>query len=119
MAETSHEEIAKAFAEAVNMTPSALETWLATEDSKSVGWADGGPKHDSGGAEAVGHQSGRRIVEIKHKKKADLTDDDYAHMNKVVGYVHRHLKQGGPKEDVEHSRWRYSLMNWGHDPLKG
>ena len=55
---------------------------------------------------------------IKHKKKADLTDDDSAHMKKVVGYVHRHLKQGGPDKDVEHSPWRYSLMNWGHDPLK-
>ncbi|MDQ1230054.1 hypothetical protein QE379_001480 [Sphingomonas sp. SORGH_AS 879] len=39
-------------------------------------------------------------------------------MKKVVGYVHRHLKQGGPGKDVEHSPWRYSLMNWGHDPLK-
>ena len=28
------------------------------------------------------------------------------------------LKQGGPADDKEHSRWRYSLMNWGHDPLK-
>ena len=26
--------------------------------------------------------------------------------------------QAPTKEDVEHSRWRYSLMNWGHDPLK-
>lgn len=65
---------------------------------------------------AVGHQSGRRIVEIKRKKKADLTDEDYAHMRKVIGYVHRHLAQGGTKDDKEHSRWRYSLMNWGHDP---
>ena len=40
-------------------------------------------------------------------------------MKKVAGYVHRHLKQGGPAADKEHSRWRYSLMNWGHDPLKG
>ena len=118
MAETSHEEIAKAFGEAVNMTPAALEKWLRTEDSKSVGWADGTNKSDSSGPEAVGHHSGRRIVEIKRKKKADLTDADYAHMNKVVGYVHRHLAQGGPKDDAEHSRWRYSLMNWGHDPLK-
>ena len=39
-------------------------------------------------------------------------------MAKVVAYVHRHLAQGGPKDDAEHSRWRYSLMNWGHDPLK-
>ena len=38
-------------------------------------------------------------------------------MHKVVGYVHRHGAQG-PDGDVEHSRWRYSLMNWGNDPLK-
>ena len=68
--------------------------------------------------ESVGHASGRRIVAIKRTKKADLTDEDYAHMKKVVGYVHRHMAQGGPAEDKEHSNWRYSLMNWGHDPLK-
>lgn len=118
MAEHPHEETARAFAEVVNMTPAALERWLQTDESKSVGWADGTHKHDASGPEAVGHHSGRRIVEIKHKKKADLTEDDYAHMTKVVGYVHRHLAQGGPKADVEHSRWRHSLMNWGHDPLK-
>ena len=104
--------IAKDFAAAVNMMPAALEKWLETDDSKSVGWT-----HEGEG-EAVGHQEGRRIVDIKGKKKTDLTDDDYRHMRKVVGYVHRHLAQGGPSKDTEHSRWRYSLMNWGHDPLK-
>ncbi len=118
MTEKSHAEIAQAFAEAVNMTPAALERWLETDESKSVGWAGGAHKHDSSGPESVGHHEGRRIVEIKAKKKADLTDQDYADMNKVVGYVHRHLAQGGPAEDKEHSRWRASLMNWGHDPLK-
>jgi len=39
-------------------------------------------------------------------------------MRKVTGYVHRHMAQR-PSGDVEHTRWRYSLMNWGHDPLKG
>jgi hypothetical protein len=39
-------------------------------------------------------------------------------MRRIVGYVHRHLAQGGPEHDKEHSKWRYSLMNWGHDPLK-
>lgn len=106
-----HDDIARAFRKAVNMTPSALETWLATEESREVGWT-----HE-GDSESVGHHSGRRIVEIKHKKKADLTDEDYAHMRKVVGYVHRHMAQR-PAGDVEHTRWRYSLMNWGHDPLK-
>jgi hypothetical protein len=57
-------------------------------------------------------------VAIKRRRRAELSDDDYAHMKKVIGYVHRHLKQGGPRDDKEHSRWRYSLMNWGHDPLK-
>jgi hypothetical protein len=57
-------------------------------------------------------------VELLHTKKADLTDDDLAHMRKVHGYVARHLAQRPEHEDVETSRWRYSLMNWGHDPLK-
>ncbi len=38
-------------------------------------------------------------------------------MKKVSGYVHRHQAQK-PSGDVENSNWRYSLMNWGHDPLK-
>jgi hypothetical protein len=110
-----HEQIWHDFHEAVNMTPAALEKWLGTKESKEVGWK-GPDGHGEG--ESVGHKEGARIVAIKHKKRADLSDDDYAHMAKVVGYVHRHLAQGGPAEDKEHSRWRYSLMNWGHDPLK-
>lgn len=110
-----HDTIAKDFAEAVNMAPAELETFLASDDSKRVGWKGDDGK---GAGESVGHESGRRIVAIKRKKKADLTDDDYAHMKKVVGYVHRHLAQGGPAKDKKESDWRYSLMNWGHDPLK-
>jgi hypothetical protein len=92
------------------MTPKELEEWLETEESKSVGQSDGGD-------EAKGHESGRRIVEIKRIKKSDYTDDDVEHMKRVNGYVRRHLGQG-PEKDIENSKWRYSLMNWGHDPLK-
>jgi hypothetical protein len=56
-------------------------------------------------------------VRLLRKKKSERTENDEAHMRKVVGYVHRHLAQR-PDGDVEHTRWRYSLMNWGHDPLK-
>jgi hypothetical protein len=35
----------------------------------------------------------------------------------VVGYVKRHLAQR-PSGDISDSAWRYSLMNWGHDPTK-
>jgi hypothetical protein len=99
------------FGNAVNMTASELERWLATDDSRAVG------QKPAGGGESTGHESGRRIVELLRTKKADLTDEDRAHMRKVVGYVKRHSAQR-PKGDVTDTTWRYSLMNWGHDPLK-
>lgn len=110
MSADDHESVAADFDEAVNMTPKELERWLETEESRSVGQKDGAQ-------ESTGHASGRRIVELLRAKRTDLSDEDYAHMNKVVGYVHRHLAQR-PSGDVRDSKWRYSLMNWGHDPLK-
>ncbi|MEU8200870.1 DUF3140 domain-containing protein [Streptosporangium sp. NPDC049046] len=104
------ERIAVGFDQAVNMTAAELERWLDTEESKSVG-------DKSGGEESTGHRSGRRIIEILRRRKDDLEEDDYAHMRKVIGYVRRHLTQR-PSGDVKETRWRYSLMNWGHDPLK-
>ena len=115
MAGDDDQETQRAFAEAVNMTPAELERWLDTDDSKRVGWKG---EDGTGAGESVGHKSGKRIVEIKRTRKAELTDDDYHHMKNVVGYVHRHLAQGGPATDKEDSDWRYSLMNWGHDPCK-
>jgi hypothetical protein len=96
--------------DAVNMTAGELEKWLETDESQSVGQADSG-------GEATGHESGRRIVELLRTNKGDLSDDDAAHMRKVVGYVHRHLAQR-PDGDVTDTAWRHSLMNWGHDPLE-
>ena len=107
----SHDDIREEWDDLVNMTKSELEDWLETDDSKSVGQKDGG-------GESTGHESGRKIVKILDKSKSDLGDDDYDHMGYVVGYIKRHLAQGGPDEDMESSDWRYSLMNWGHDPAK-
>jgi len=105
-------QVRKDFAKAVNMTAAEIEDWLKTKESKAVGFkgAEGTAK------ESVGHASGRRIVEILGKKTAELSDSDYAHMRKVVGYVHRHSAQR--PANIYTSRWRYSLMNWGHDPTK-
>lgn len=105
----SNQQIIEEFDGAVNMTRKELEEWLQTEESKSVGQGNG---------ESKGHKSGRKIVEILEKNKADYTDEDIDHMRKVIGYVHRHQVQK-PQGDVENSKWRYSLLNWGHDPLKG
>ncbi|SNY50815.1 DUF3140 domain-containing protein [Paractinoplanes atraurantiacus] len=99
------------FKSAVNMTAGEIEKWLQTDESREVG------QKPSSGGESVGHDSGRKIVKILGKKKADLSENDEAHMRKVVGYVHRHQAQR-PSGDVSETKWRYSLMNWGHDPLK-
>jgi Protein of unknown function (DUF3140) len=105
-------DIRDRFKQAVNMSPTALRKWLDSPESRAVGWKG---EDGDGPGESVGHASGRHILRIKAKKIADFTDDDYAHMQKVVGYVARHSKQRPAEPD--HSRWRYSLMNWGHDPM--
>jgi len=110
MPDLDKEKIRRDFDAAVNMSASDLGDWLKTPESKRVGF-----KKDGKG-ESVGHASGRRIISILGTKAANLTDSDWAHMRKVVGYVKRHKAQR--PQNIYTSRWRYSLMNWGHDPAK-
>lgn len=107
--EKSREDIWQQWRDLVNIAPAKLEDWLQSEESKAVGDSDDG--------ESTGHKSGRKIVKIKRTNKDDISDEQWEHMAKVVGYINRHTAQGGPQDDIEHSAWRYSLMNWGHDPL--
>lgn len=101
----------KEFRQAVNMSARVLTEWLKTEESKKVGFKS------TEGSESVGHLSGKRIVEMLGKSASDFSSDDVAHARKVVGYIHRHSAQR-PAGDVSETHWRYSLMNWGHDPQK-
>ncbi len=110
MADDDKEATWDRFHETVNMSAHEREKWLATEQSQSVG-------QQRSGDESTGHASGRRIVQILRAKRSDLAADDYAHMRKVVGYAKRHLAQR-PHGSIDESAWRYSLMNWGHDPTK-
>jgi hypothetical protein len=109
--------IREAFDALVNLEPAELRAWLKTPQSHKVGMTRRGE------TESVGRQSARKILAIRAKPVGELTDADYAHMKKVIGYCRRHLaqrpqalRQGG---DVTDTRWRWSLMNWGHDPLRG
>lgn len=99
----------KKFMTAVNMSPKTLAAWLKTAESKKVGFKS------TEGSESVGHDSGKKMVALLGKPQADCSDDDVAHARKVVGYIHRHLAQR-PAGDIAQTPWRYSLMNWGHDP---
>lgn len=98
-----HRDKIEEFEAAVNMTANEIENWLDTDKSKSVG------QEDKSG-HIKGRESGKHIVEILRKNKADYTESDFQRMQKVVSYVHRHTAQR-PSGNVEETRWRYSLMN--------
>ena len=109
MAALDREAIAAAFAELVNLSADEIDAWLDTPESRRVGC-----KPDGG--ESVGHASGRRIATILRTPGADRTDEDYRHMRRTVGFIRRHRAQ--EPANIVTSRWRWSLMNWGHDPLR-
>lgn len=118
-----NKEVISEFNEYVNMTASELEKWLKSDDSNSAGWTK-----DGGEGESVGHDSGRKIVEIlksnPDKTPDKYTDDQLQHMRKVASYCKRHLAQesAGNKdkdpEAVKETKSYISLKNWGHDFLK-
>ncbi|UKZ76560.1 hypothetical protein TrVFT333_004267 [Trichoderma virens FT-333] len=116
-------EIIKEFNELVNMTAKELKEWLKGDDSTSAGQAK-----EDGNGESIGHDSGRKIVEILEsnpdKDPEKYTDDEIGHMRKVVSYCKRHLAQeekannAKPVEEVKKTKSYASLKNWGHDPIK-
>ena len=109
MTADEQDAVLKEFAHAVNMSAVKLDKWLHTPESREVGYKAGGQ------GESVGHQSGRHIIKLLDKKQSSFDDADVQHARKVVGYIHRHLAQR-PAGDIRETHWRYSLMNWGHDP---
>lgn len=92
------------------MSAQEIEAWLETAESRRVGLVRPGE------AESVGRAAGRRVAAILRTPSAELDGEDYRHMRKVIGFVRRHSAQ--PPANRVTSRWRYALMNWGHDPLR-
>ena len=103
--------VATDFRALVNMDAEAIEAWLDMPESRQVGFTR------PGDVESVGRQSARAIIRIQRTDEASLTAEDLAHMRKVIGFIRRHRAQR-PHRDISRSRWRFSLMNWGHDPLQ-
>ncbi|RDA95883.1 hypothetical protein CP533_5186 [Ophiocordyceps camponoti-saundersi (nom. inval.)] len=117
--------VVQEFNELVNMTASELKKWLKSDDSQSAGWPKDGEKEDG---ESVGHDSGRKIIEIlesnPEKNPDSYSEDHIDHMRKVVAYCKRHLAQeektlsNKSTEEAKETKSYASLKNWGHDPLK-
>ncbi|EXJ74040.1 uncharacterized protein A1O5_02334 [Cladophialophora psammophila CBS 110553] len=100
------------------MTADELEEWLEGSASRGSGWS----KDDDSG-ETIGHESGRKIVEILRKNPdkgpSKYDEQNIAHMRKVAAYNKRHLAQEKEKarQDINSKAFR-SLRNWGHDAQK-
>lgn len=103
------EEVRAKFAALVNMSADEIEGWHATAQSKSVG-------QDSGDGVSVGVRAGQRTITLLRSRRAPSADD-VKHMRRVVSFIRR-LSAQAPAKNRAASRWRYALMNWGHDPLK-
>jgi hypothetical protein len=74
----------------VNLTPAELRAWLKRPESHKVGMVRPGE------TESVGRQSAKAILAIRATPVEDLTDAQYAHMKKLIGYCCRHLAQRPP-----------------------
>jgi hypothetical protein len=109
MPKADETEVRATFAALVNMTPREIEQWHTTDESKSVG-------QDSGDGVSVGVKAGQRTIQLLRIKRMPNADD-IKHMRRVVNFIRRQVALA-PGKNRETSRWRYSLMNWGHDPLK-
>lgn len=105
----SAEEVRATFASLINMTAPEIRDWHKTAESASVG-------QDSGDGVSVGVKAGKRTILLLGSKRVP-DEDDIKHMRRVISFVRR-LSMQAPTKKRETSRWRYALMNWGHDPLK-
>ena len=96
----------------VNMPIASIERWLDSDEAQAV------ERLPPAGVAALKRCSGRRIVELLHKARADYDATDIADMREVVRSVHHQLAER-PAGDVHDSPWRHALMCCGHDPLTG
>lgn len=102
------EQLWQDFHHVVNMSSRELEEWLRTRDA--------GERTEELPDEA-GTPTGRRVLGILGKRRADVTDQDLHTMRKVVETVRR--SRGTQHEPRAGStQWRHRLMTVGHDPLK-
>lgn len=102
------DEVWEEFHTVVNMTSRELEEWLrlesAGEETESL-------------PDQAGPPSGRHVVNILAKRRADLTEEDIDVMEAVIGAVR--AERGEDLEPVAgDDAWRHRLMDLGHDPLK-
>lgn len=96
------------FHDLVNMSSRELGEWLHTVSADP----DAEELPDRAGPE-----TGRHVLAVLGKRRADLTRADIELMEQVVATV-RAERGEEPEPTAGDPEWRHRLMNLGHDPLK-
>jgi len=94
-----------------NMSALELENWFKSEAFKTP--AKAGCDVDF----VIDKKVTQKLIKIIFKKKYRLTKGDFTCMEKVNNLIAT-IYQKKPNSDLTHTKWRYALMNLGHDPLK-
>ena len=106
----TEDQIYNEFRELINMGAGELGKFLYSKESKLV---DAEPIE----ADIPARKGGDRTIKILRKKRFELTKTNFEHMERATEYINKKLSER-PEGDVTESIWRYTLMSWGHDPLK-
>ncbi|RDC64496.1 DUF3140 domain-containing protein [Adhaeribacter pallidiroseus] len=104
------DQIYAEFRDLVNMGSGELGKFLYSKESKLV---DAEPQE----TDISPRKAGDRTIKILRKKRFELTKSNFEHMERVIAYLPKKIAER-PEGDLAESIWRYSLMSWGHDPLK-
>lgn len=104
------DQLYKEFREYINMGAGELGKWLDTKEAKAV---DLEPLE----SDIPSRKAGERTIKILRKKPFELTKSNYDHIERAIAFLSKKLAER-PEGNIADTLWRYSLMNWGHDPLK-
>lgn len=99
----------ESFHDLVNMTSPELRDWLMNTPDGADTYA---PEPD-----VDIHALGLQVLQIKQKRRTDLSGTDLDTMREVIDLIEGRL-QNPPEADIQDDPWRDTLMTLGHDPTR-
>lgn len=103
-------KVIREFRRLVNISSHQMEDWLKSDEYKLVNLHN--PEN--------GYHSGYEVIRLMNKSSREYTDKDIEYMQTIVQFIQEQKKQFPKKTDEElaYSPWRFTLISFGHDPLK-
>jgi hypothetical protein len=106
MTESRRRAIRRLYGDLANLTPGELRAHV-----------DGHATPMRGNPSPRERELSRRLLALREKDEAELTDGDHELMAQAISRIHLLLRQR-PEGPVRCSAWRRRLLLLGHDPLR-